>query len=199
MTEQPASVWINEQRAEKERDRETQRAVERRREGGRARERRGKEPPSKTHTSLPLWRLPSCACFSVYEHEKKREGREENKSLYFAFPSFFISIIQSMKTGVSWHSRIRERDVWMLPLFQQGTRKRKGGTTHSRHKNRISRMNGSSSAACAGNSSLTLKSLNEVNIMIPLYLPFSSVPDWPTGSDIDLRPTWKHKHTLDRD
>ncbi|KAE8295519.1 hypothetical protein D5F01_LYC06451 [Larimichthys crocea] len=42
-----------------------------------------------------------------------------------------------------------------------GTRKRKWGTTHGRDKNRISRMNGSPSAACAGNSSRTLKSLNE--------------------------------------
>lgn len=50
----------------------------------------------------------------------------------------------------------------MLPLFRQGTRKRKWGTTHGRDKNRISRMNGSPSAACAGNSSRTLKSLNEV-------------------------------------
>lgn len=50
----------------------------------------------------------------------------------------------------------------MLPLFRQGTRKRKWGTTHGRDKNRISRMNGSPSAACSGNSSLKLKSLNEV-------------------------------------
>lgn len=50
----------------------------------------------------------------------------------------------------------------MVPLSRQGTRKRKWGTTHGRDKNRISRMNRSPSAACSGNSSHTLKSLNEV-------------------------------------
>lgn len=59
-------------------------------------------------------------------------------------------------------------------------------------------MNGSPSAACTGNSSLTLKSLNEVKIMIPLYLPFFP-PLWPTGSDLDLRGTLKHAHELDGD
>lgn len=90
----------------------------------------------------------------------------------------------------------------MLPLFRQGTRKRKWGTTHGRDKNRISRMNGSPSAACAGNSSRTLKSLNEVKKKNDTTLScfFSlSEPDWPAGSDIHQRGTWKNPPKLDRD
>lgn len=52
-------------------------------------------------------------------------------------------------------------------------------------------MNGSPSAACAGNSSLTLKSLNEVkkkkiNDTTLSCLPPPSQPDWSTGSDKHL-------------
>ncbi|KAJ4936022.1 hypothetical protein JOQ06_017546, partial [Pogonophryne albipinna] len=54
----------------------------------------------------------------------------------------------------------------------KGLRKRNGGTTRSMDTNRISRMNGSPSAACAGNSSLTLKSpievwIGEITIFVP--------------------------------
>ena len=54
--------------------------------------------------------------------------------------------------------------------FDKGQGRGRGGTTHSRDKNRISRMNWSPSVACAGNSSLPLKSLNEVKTMIPHYI-----------------------------
>lgn len=53
-------------------------------------------------------------------------------------------------------------------------------------------MNGSPSAACAGNSSRTLKSLNEVKKKNDTTLScfFSlSEPDWPAGSDIHQRGT----------
>lgn len=87
----------------------------------------------------------------------------------------------------------------MVPLSRQGTRKRKWGTTHSRDKNRISRMNGSPSAACSGNSSHTLKSLNEVKKNVYHYVAFPSEPDRSSGSDIHLRGPGKHAHRLDRD
>lgn len=76
---------------------------------------------------------PSCACFSVCERKKRRERREENKSWElesspgFISLSFFISIIQGMKAGVSWHGRIKERDALNAASLSTRDKEEEGG------------------------------------------------------------------------
>lgn len=100
----------------------------RRRERRRAREKRGEEPQSihRCHSDAPV-----SACVSARRGE--RELREENKSWElesspgFISLSFFISIIQGMKAGVSWHGRIKGRDALNAASLSTREKEEEGG------------------------------------------------------------------------
>lgn len=189
-------------------ERASEKETEREREGGRAGERRGEDPRSRnTHRYIAATlTFPSCAGSSLCERkkreretnrererEKERERGGDRRKInpgslcpFFAlcsFPLFFHLHHPRHEGGCQLARQNKRKGCFDCCLsIDKGQGRGRGGQHTAGTKNGISRMNGSPSAACARNSSPTLKSLNEVNNETTLSSLFLFFLRWSAGS-----------------